>query len=440
MHFLRSYWEFLRASYWFLPSIMTLASMIVALAVVRLDEAIGNRQLSELGWIYTGGANGARQLLATVAGSMITVAGTVFSVTVVALSLASNQFGPRLLQNFMRDRGNQVVLGTFIATFAYCLLVLRTVRGTEDGDFVPNVAVTLGVVLALASVGVLIYFIHHASIQMQAPLIIANVGRELCQRIRDQFPDELTNTDRDLANHRQSVDQNQFFDRPAATIAAADSGYIQDIDEQQLRRLATEHDLVVRIVHRPGQFVIAGAALVEVAPQLPKDELTGQLRRAFLIGPQQTPTRDIEFAVRQLVEVAVRALSPGINDPYTAVGCIDYLGAALSELAGRKLPPEVLYDDAGAPRLIRYPFRFADVSDTAIRQIRQYGATSAAVLVRLQEMIADVLPHVRRCDDRDALLRQALFSKSAAELLPQPADRQDVEDRYDHLLEVSSSV
>lgn len=444
MRFVGSYWEALRSSYWFLPSIMTLVAIVAAFGVVRLDEAIGKQQVSDLGWIYTGGADGARQLLATVAGSMITVAGTVFSVTVVALSLASSQFGPRLLRNFMRDRGNQFVLGTFIATFVYCLLVLRTVRGSDDGDFVPNIAVTLGVVLTLASVGVLIYFIHHASIQVQAPLIIANVGNELCERIREQFPDRLSEVSKDRTADSSVRNGTQFTWNGCASkkkmpIPADCSGYIEDLDERQILKLAAEHDLVARIVRRPGHFVVPGTPLLEVAAVSVGEGIARQLRGSFLIGPQQTPTRDIEFAVRQLVEVAVRALSSGINDPFTAIGCIDYLGAALSELAGRRIPAEILADDKGMPRVWRYPFQFADVSDTAIRQIRQYGASSAAVLARLLEMVAEVMPHVRRADDHDALMRQALFIKSAAESLPHPADRQDVEDRYDKLIQISQT-
>ena len=439
MQFLRDYWENVRTSYWFLPALMTALAMVAAVCAVRIDEAIGEKWVSNLGWIYTGSADGARQLLATVAGSMITVAGVVFSITVVALSLASSQFGPRLLQNFMRDRGNQFVLGTFIATYAYCLLVLRTVRGQDGGQFVPHIAVTLGVVFALCGVGVLIYFIHHAAVSMQAPIIIANVGKELCEGIERMFPEELTDDDACVQSSHGSAVAGLASGDAARHVGADDDGYLQSVDEKRLLRVAQKHNLQVRLLHRPGQFVVRGGALLAFAPadhhDDPPKEAFDDLRDAFLLGIQATPTHDIEFAVRQLVEVAVRALSPGTNDPFTAVSCVDYLGAALSRLAERKFPPLILADDRRMPRVQRYPVTFADICDTAIRQIRQYGRSSAAVVIRLLDMIAVVLAAAHRADDRAALLRQALYIRDAAESLPHAADRTIVDERYRKLIE-----
>lgn len=174
---LANLWESLRTSYWFVPTLMTAGGVALSFASVHLDERVNYKWVRTVGWIWAGGAEGARQVLSTIAGSMITVAGVAFSITIVALTLASNQFGPRLLRNFVRDAGNQIVLGTFIATFVYCLLVLRTVRGEDDTEFVPYVSVTLGVAFALTSLGVLIYFIHHVAISIQAENLIASVAR-----------------------------------------------------------------------------------------------------------------------------------------------------------------------------------------------------------------------------------------------------------------------
>jgi uncharacterized membrane protein len=188
---LLKYWDRLRSSLWFLPAAMACLAVALAVSAVELDKAVADDWLQRLSWIYSGGAEGASLLLGTVAGSMIAIAGTVFSMTLVALSLASSQLGPRLLRNFMRDRSNQVVLGTFVATFVYCLLVLRTIRRADEVAFVPHLAVSIGVLLAIASVGVLIYFIHHISVSIQADQVVARVGRVLEDGIDRLFPQHL---------------------------------------------------------------------------------------------------------------------------------------------------------------------------------------------------------------------------------------------------------
>jgi len=435
MQWIRHYWEKLRTSYWFVPAVMTAIAAVLALAAVSADENFQEHWLIEAGWLYTGSADGARQLLATVAGSMITVAGVVFSITIVALSLASSQFGPRLLRNFMRDRGNQIVLGTFIATFVYCLLVLRTVRGQDGSIFVPHLAVTGAVLLALASVGVLIYFIHHAAVSVQAPIIVANVGRELQNNIDTLFPEDLGHAPEDQESKagRQAVPEH--LDSDARPVSANCDGYVQVIDNDQLMEIAVEHGLLVRVVHRPGHFVMKGDPLALVCPP-PEKEVESRLCDAFAIGNQATPTQDVEFAVNQLVEVAVRALSPGINDPFTAAACVDQLGAALARLAGRKIPSPYRHDREGQLRVIAYPLTFADVADTAFRQIRQNGRSHAVVLTRMLETIAAVGKHTRRADDRCALRHHAALVRECADALPQAADRDDVCARYEAIREL----
>jgi uncharacterized membrane protein len=184
MTWLYTRWDRLRSSYWFIPSVMALIAISLSFATIAADTKFRDDMLREQGWIYTGGAEGARAVLSVIAGSIITVAGTTFSITIASLSLASAQFGPRLLHNFMRDTGNQVVLGTFISTFLYCLLVLRTIRGLEDNTYVPHLSVTLGVALAVASLGVLIYFIHHVAESIQVAHIIHVVGAELNDSVK----------------------------------------------------------------------------------------------------------------------------------------------------------------------------------------------------------------------------------------------------------------
>jgi uncharacterized membrane protein len=303
-------WEALRGSLWFVPTLMMGLAIGLSMAMLTLDEAMKGTPIAQSGGaavIYGGGAEGARALLSAVAGSMITVAGVAFSVTVVALTLASQQFGPRLLRNFMRDRGNQIVLGTFIATFIYCLLVLRAVRGTDNGGFVPHFSVTVGLVLALASLGVLIYFIHHATTSIRASSIVAAVACDLEDAIDRLFPSK-SGAGLSSPGHDPSAMIPENFDRRARCIPAPESGYLQVIDSDCLMSLAVEQDLILSLPYRPGHFVHAGCALLSVWPaERLTDSTLKDLADAFILGDERTLIQDVEFSINQLVEIAVRA-------------------------------------------------------------------------------------------------------------------------------------
>jgi uncharacterized membrane protein len=428
---LRTLAEALHATFWVIPVLMTLAAIALSFALVTLDEAVRDPALAQVGWIWHGGPEGARALLSTVASSMITVAGVVFSVTIVALSLASSQFGPRLLRNFMRDTGNQIVLGTFIATFVYCLLVLRTVRGVATQEFVPSIAITGGVALALVSLGVLIYFIHHVSASIQVTHLITVVSRDLLAAIDRLFPETLGHGARD-APRPPNVPPFEDLGREAHPVRAAQGGYVQAIDSDGLMQLAAAHDLMLHVTHRPGHFVVRGTALVTVWCQGGVDEGVAEgVQEAFILGAERTLTQDVEFAVDQLVEVAVRALSPGVNDPFTAMTCIDRLGEALCRLAERVLPSPDRSDEHGTLRVLADPVTFAGLADAAFTQIRQYGRSSAAVTIRLLETLAVVAARTSRPEDRAALHHHALLiARGAQQALPEEWSRQVVDERY----------
>lgn len=423
---LASLWEELRTSFWFVPALMTAAAAVLAFGMVWVDHALDERWVDEAEWVYTGSAEGARSLLSTLATSMITVSGVVFSIMIVALTLASSQLGPRLLRNFMRDLGNQVTLGTFIATFVYCLLVVRTVRGSNGGEFVPHVAVSVAIVLALASVGVLIFFIHHAAASIQAPNVITAVGAELEHSIDRLFPDRMgTGGEDDDAPEASAVGPDE------RRVAAECTGYVQVIDEDRLMALAVERDVIVRVVRRPGHFVAPHLPLAAIRPAARgDDELAAAVRDTIVVGPQRTLGQDVEFAIDQLVEVAVRALSPGVNDPFTAIQCVERLGAALARLAERRIPSAHRWDDAGRLRVIVYPWSFGALVDAAFNQIRQHARTSVAVSIALLDAIASIAAVVRRPADRAALLAHAeMIERQAAIAAPEPADRADLRRR-----------
>lgn len=430
---LLKYWGRISGSFWFVPLLMAGGAIALAYASLALDRTATDRWLQAQRWVYSGGAEGATVMLGTIASSMITIAGVVFSMTLVALSLASSQLGPRLLRTFMTDKTNQMVLGTFVATFLYALMVLRAIRRADEGIFVPHLSVAFGVILAVASLGVLVYFIHHVAVSIQADNVIARIGAELTDRIDRLFPEGIGESTHQRANVPET------FDRDCMPIGAVEDGYVQLIDGDALLALAVEEDLVLRVERRPGQFVVKGSPVAVACPAFRVDERIKQkINDAFVLGSHRTPVQDIEFSVNQLVEIAVRALSPGINDPFTAVACVDRLGAALSRLAQREMPSCRRHDEARKLRIVTPATAFADVADAAFDQVRQYARTSAAVTIRLLETIAVVAGFAHRSEDRAALRRHAeMIARGSIEGLPEKTDRLAVEAR---LLAVMQSL
>jgi len=430
---LSKFWDSLQSSYWFLPSIMALGGLLLAFGMLYLDQQ-ENLITDQLGWIYAGGPDGARGLLAAVAGSMATVAATAFSITIVALQLAAANFGPRLLRNFMQDTGNQVVLGTFIATFVYSLSVLRTIRGQDYNLFVPQLSVTVGMVLAIASIGVLIFFIHHASTIIQASYVIASVADELDEAIDRLFPQQLGQSEADL---RQPIGEIPGdFDRRTAPVSATSTGYLQMVDDEQLLKLAGRYHLLLRLMVKPGDFIIQGSPLVMVYPgEQVNQQLEDQLNRAFLLGRERTEQQDVGFPIDQLVEIALRALSPGINDPFTAIRCIDRLSAGLAQLAQRSIPSAYRYDEAQTLRVIAEPINFSSLVDSAFNQIRRYGASDIAVSLHLIEAISRITAYTNSYKYRFSLRQQVeMIMQSSYEHVTEEGDRQKLDEQYQRFL------
>ena len=429
---LLKYWDRLRSSFWFVPAAMACLAMALSVAVVALDKAVGDDWLARLGWSYSGGAEGASLLLGTVAGSMIAIAGTVFSMTLVALSLASSQLGPRLLRNFMRDTANQVVLGTFVATFVYCLLVLRTIRRADEVAFVPHMSVSVGLLLAMVSIGVLIYFIHHVSVSIQADVVVARVGQELEEGICRLFPGQLGQPTSGPASAPAEASLPAAFEHEAGPVGALKDGYLQLIDADALMAVASQEDLLLRLECRPGHYLVRGQTMVLVWPaERLTEAVVDQLNDAFVFGRQRTVTQDIEFTFQQLVEIAVRALSPGINDPFTAIACVDRLGSALCHLAQRDMPSPLRLDTHGRLRLVAPGSTFAGIVDMAFNQIRQNARSNPAVAIRLLDAIVQIARHVQHASDAASLQRHAdMIVRGAREAVPEAEDRQAVEVRY----------
>ncbi len=380
-----------------------------------------------------GGPEGARELMSTIASSMITVAGVVFSITIVSLQLASSQYGPRLLGNFMRDTGNQLVLGTFVATFIYCLLILREVRSVEGDVFVPHLSITVGALLALASLAVLIYFIHHVADSIQAENLTAATARDLRSVIDYLFPEMLG---RGANDQEARPPLPPDMEENCAVVSATSSGYLQAIESETLLEAARASDLILRLLHRPGDFIIEGDTLVQAWPgERCSESISRRIGDGFILGRQRTLTQDVKYSAHQLVEIAVRALSPGINDPFTAVACIDWLGASLRQLAQRRIPSIYRYDKERRLRVIAPTTGFADLADIAFNQIRQYGHRSVPVMLRTLETIVRLADHVRRDEDNQALLRHAaLIWEDCQRGIDNHRDRERLRRLYDRAI------
>ncbi|MEO5590284.1 MAG: DUF2254 domain-containing protein [Gemmatimonadaceae bacterium] len=432
MLFILRYWNGIRSSFWFVPAAMALGAVLLAFGTVALDRSGAGGLLENVGWIYSGGAEGASAVLGTVASSMMTVTGLVFSMTLLTLSLASSQFGPRLLRNFMRDTANQLVLGTFVATFIYCLLVLRTIRRADEIAFVPHLSVTLGVAFALASLGVLIYFIHHISISIQADEIIARVGDDLIHGIDREFPETDEGETRNSTVVMSEGDIPPGFEDDGRPIEPRREGYLQFSDLGELIDIAARHDMVLRLERRPGQYVFAGRPIVLAWPgSRVTPDVTADIVSAFNLGNSRTPWQDIEYSVNQLVEIAVRALSPGVNDPFTAVTCVDRLGSGLHRLAQREVPSRFRLDDKGNLRLILPAVTFGDIMDAAFNEIRRNSRSTASVSIRLLDTLAVIASAVTTSADHESVLRHAeMIERGARASLHEEADMQVVEDRF----------
>jgi uncharacterized membrane protein len=421
MNLLHKHWEDLRSSLWFIPTLIVLGSVVLAVGLIEVDLPGSRGQLAER-WprLFGAGGEGSRGLLSAIAGSMITVAGVTFSITVVALTLASSQYTSRILRNFMRDRANQSVLGVFLGVFAYCLVVLRTVRSGDEGAFVPGPAVLVAVLLAFVGIGFLVFFIHHIAASLQATSIIVSVATETLEAVDRLFPDQIGESAVTRAGEEQ---EGALESQTWATVPARKTGYIQGIDTDALFHLASEQSMVVRMEKGIGEFVIEGCPLASVSGKPLDDETIRNLSAAYSVGRHRTVHQDAGYGIRQIVDVALKALSPGINDTTTAISCVDYLASILARLAARRIESP-FRSEGGQLRVISRGPTFSGLLGAAFDQIRQNAEGNVAVLVRLHQVLATVAGQTTD-EQRLSDLRQqaALVAETAERSVPSAHDR-----------------
>jgi uncharacterized membrane protein len=426
---LKAFWLDMVDSLWFVPALLTCVGAAAALLLVNFNDAlIGELDPTTRWWAFGGTAEGAAGVLSAIASSIITVTGVVFSVTIVALQLASSQFTPRVLRQFTADRANQIVLGVFIGTFTYTLLVQRTLRTGGDGmqAFVPNVAVTGAVILALVSIGFLIFFINHAARSIQASVIIDSVASDTLGAIRQVFPERM-----EEGEDEPLVAADEYTARRTEeplTIVCRKAGYIQELDRAALKTIAAQNHLFIRMDVEIGKHVLPGEKVMTVWPVADVDAgMEEDLRGAMLLGMERTPNQDLKLGVIELMDIAVKAMSPSVNDPTTALNSIDRLGEILLELAWRRRGDLVAISDNGRPLLITRRPLLEDTLGVAFDQIRHYAAgnpTVAIALTRLLGRLAVTAPETARA----AFVEQLHELKSTAERrIDDPVDRT----RYD---------
>lgn len=433
---LTQFWDALLTSYWFVPGMLALGAVVLELTMLSIDRTVS---LEHFGWIFSGDADGARDILSAIASSMASVAATAFSITIVALQLASANFGPRLLRNFMRDIGNQLVLGTLIGTFIYALLVLRTIDEENNYQFIPQLSVTVGIFLAVISVAVLIYFIHHASTIIQASQVIESVSKDLHRVIDRLFPEKIGISS--PVNQQKLPELPQNFAFNAYPIKSHHDGYIQAINDEELMNIAQKYNILLEIKQRPGKFVLKGSELVKAWPrERINKKLIRKIEKVFVLGKERTEQQDIEFPIQELVEIALRAISPANNDPFTTNRCIDRLAAGLSHIVQQQIPSPYRYDVHNRLRVIAKPVTFETVVDQSFNQIRQNSRTNASVTIHLLQAIALIATYTDNPQYQQILKRHAdMIEQGSHEGLPEPQDRQDVQQKYNKAIEMLQS-
>ncbi len=397
-------------AFWLLPAAMVVGGILLAVGLLELDQS-GKLPdwLDGSAWIYNGGGTGARTLLGTIASSTIGVAGTVFSITIAALSLAAGQMGPRLLRNFTRDRGNQVTLGAFLGTFSYALMVLRSVRTNEESLFTPHLALTVCVVLAFACVATLVYFVGHMANRINVDTVVELVSADVHRAI-----------DSIRTARGQAPRPPPSFWTGATRVIDDRNGYLRHVDAAALADWAAEHGTALQLLRRPGDYVFPGAPIALMTVPVPG--AAAAIRLHSVLAATRSGANDVEDALRQLVEVAVRALSPGINDPHTAMSVLDRLGAVLCELATCELDTGVAMRN-GAIVLAMPDLGYDRLAGLMLHMIRQNAAGSPSILIRM----LDVLTQVAHCEtalERRVTLVQhaALICTDADSSVANPAD------------------
>jgi uncharacterized membrane protein len=428
------FWEELMATFWFVPVLIIILAILLSMGLVSIDSVTSISQESWGRFFLVNSSDSARSILSTISGAMIGVAGTVFSVTLVALTLASSQFGPRLIKNFMYVRLNQIVLGSYIATYLYCLLVLNAIKSGNGYTFIPSISIFIAILAAIVNIILLIIFIHQIAVSIQADKIISDISSLISKHVETLFPEKMGNEQADIMSYNEDKEISAY--KRNTIIKSPKGGYLQYIDSEVLLEIVVTNDSLFKLNHRPGSFLVKGEKIgVLYSKKEWEEESIDKLLNQFVYGNTKTSQQDLEFSIHQMVEIAARALSPGINDPYTAIACIDNLTATMCYLAEAKFPSKYRFDEENNLRVISDVLDFEGVLDAAFNQIRQFSAGSTAVIIRLMEALTTIIAFTKSESHKKAVIKHAeMVLRLGNETIKENNDLTDLKKRSDKIL------
>lgn len=414
---LKNIWQKLLGSYWFIPTALILLGILLAPLLLAIDERFDREMVRDISFTFTGDASAARAIMTAIAGAVLGVAGTTFSITIAVLSMASSQFGPRLLRNFLTDTSNQFVLGIFLGTFSYSLLVLKSIHKFDVSFGVPQLAVTFAVMLAILCALLLVYFVQHMVHAIQASHVIQGASNEAIKNIYYWYDDNC-----DIQHQRNVTreDVKQYLNWPATSIYAPTSGYLHQVYIESLITLASDYGGVIQMHTNLGQFVTDSNVMAHfyqhpdnhasdmqrtktsnltIMPRAPDGLFWQRFATGIALEPRPSHSDDIAYSLGQITEIAVRALSPGINDPKTAVNCVQALTTCLS-LMMRRQPP--------SPYHFYTPAHDGDVSDIVINQPQVTILAVITKMPKISDFIDSSLGEIRRYASADLMVLKAL--------------------------------
>jgi len=416
---------------------MALGSVALAFITVAIDRSLDPDAFKMSGVLAPNSVEGTRTILSIVTGSMISIAGVTFSLTMVAVTNAAAQYGPRLIGNFMRDKANQFTLGVFTSTFIYGLLILRvahvgdpTSSGENPTEFIPNVSVFFAMMMTLLSVGVLIYFVHHIPETLNVGNITARIGRDLRDRLR------VLVTPEDKRRPRLGNDGAIYDVDLALRVPAKEEGYVQTLNFAYLVKVATEHDLIIDLQFQPGDFVVCGDVLLDAwkvdGTKIETDEegtLIDSIRNAYAMGQSRTVHQNLLYLADELVEVLARALSPGVNDPYTATNCIHWYQSALNVMVAEPDPIADRFDEQNIRRVMTRPLTFETMLDVFAGKSRPYVASDKIAAAEMLSMLGKLRARATSESRKTALANEmSALVRAAYDALPNEVDRESIAD------------
>ena len=427
-------WEELGATFWFIPVLIICFSILLSTGLVYLDSSITIPREGVIRFFLVESADSARSILSTISSAMMGVAGTVFSITLVALTLASSQFGSRLIKNFMYVRLNQVVLGLYISTFLYCLLVLNSISDSDGFTFIPSISILVAILATIANIVLLIIFIHQIAISIQADKVVSEISEFISKQIKTLFPEKMgeeKENDKNIdASAAIAVYQKQIY------LKAPKSGYLQYLDGEGLIAKTREYDALLELYCRPGKHLVKGEEIgLFFSNEVLNKKGIEKIFSQFVIGKTKTSQQDLEFSIHQIVEIAARALSTGVNDPYTAIVCIDNLTSIMCYLSQAKFPSKYRLDEDGNLRLIVATYDFEDILDIAFNQIRQFSGESPSVIIRLMDALITIHGFTTKDSHKQAIIKHAeMVLRSGKQNFEEKNDIDDLIERAGKIL------